>query len=335
MNRRRFAQTLGLGSIAGLARPGVAGAVKLEIDQAPFQTTLVGVVHGVSRYHRLPHSPAMLFGGTGHAFLVNISKTIEQSTPYVWHRAGFIRNLANLGMGMEDLGFYSAETSAEDRARVEATIRRALDVGIPVSMVNLEHQLVTGYDEVGFDTSAPWPANPTFPPRRLTFGTWQELGATIHLNFYAHPRTPVVDSRRLVAASLEYAIDLEENPENHTIFPWTSVGSGAYANWADGLDEHHSRHGHFWNASVWGECRRFAGRYFGELAHHDFIADDRRARGYAGDLATNFEAMANAFGRLGDRLVPLRDKHLALAQITDLERASLSKMRRLARQIAG
>jgi len=52
-----------------------------------------------------------------------------------------------MGLEMTDLGFYSQENSAADRTAVEENVRAALDQGIACSVINLENQMITGYDE--------------------------------------------------------------------------------------------------------------------------------------------------------------------------------------------
>ena len=46
--------------------------------------------------------------------------------------------------------------------------------------LNMDFQIVTGYDDNGFNMGTPWdPNNDTTPPR-LSFGTWQEFGEELH-----------------------------------------------------------------------------------------------------------------------------------------------------------
>ena len=59
------------------------------------------------------------------------------------------------------------------RSKLEATLRERMDEDSPCSLLNMENQLITGYDDTGFDTAQPWyPHNKDFPPRRLSSGTW-------------------------------------------------------------------------------------------------------------------------------------------------------------------
>ena len=72
--------------------------------------------------------------------------------PYCWNFEPFERLARNLGIGVTDLGFLGADSSAAQRREVERSVRTALDDGQPCALLNMEFQLVTGYDEAGFDT---------------------------------------------------------------------------------------------------------------------------------------------------------------------------------------
>jgi hypothetical protein len=72
--------------------------------------------------------------------------------------------IGNLGLEMTDLGFFAPQSTPQDRAAVEQRVREALDAGIPCSLINLENQLITGYDHTGFFTAQPWAPKVDFPP---------------------------------------------------------------------------------------------------------------------------------------------------------------------------
>ena len=86
---------------------GVQGSITLDAFQPPLDVTLMGVVVGAARYYetrtrdqdrrRIQRSDAMLFGGTGQAFLINLNETVEQASPYVWNRTPFYQLARNMG----------------------------------------------------------------------------------------------------------------------------------------------------------------------------------------------------------------------------------------------
>src|SRR5689334_9644170 len=94
-----------------------------NLRQPPLNTTLIGVLRGVSDYFGLGHTDAMLFGATGHAFLINIHGELCPSGPYCWSREPFIRLAANIGITMQELGYFGKDSSAADRAEIESQIR--------------------------------------------------------------------------------------------------------------------------------------------------------------------------------------------------------------------
>ena len=55
-----------------------------NLKMYPFETTLMGVLKGVADYFDIAVSDAWLFGGSGHAFLINIHEQLCPSGPYVW-----------------------------------------------------------------------------------------------------------------------------------------------------------------------------------------------------------------------------------------------------------
>ena len=97
-------------------------------------------------------------------FLINIHEQLCTSGPYCWNTAGFERLIGNLGLRRADLGFFSSDSRPEDRHKIEAQLRTALDQNIPCALLNLENQLITGYDDAGFLTAQPWAPHVNFPP---------------------------------------------------------------------------------------------------------------------------------------------------------------------------
>lgn len=264
-------------------------------EMPPFNTTLMGVIQGALRYYGIEVSDATVFGVSGHAFLINIHEQLCPSGPYCWRREPMEPLLRNLGLEMRDLGFYSPSSTPDERAKVEAVLRETLDRGIPCSLLNMENQLIGGYDERGFFTAQPWARNSEFPPARLTFGTWQEFGERYHVTFYALERGTPAERRKAVLDSLDYAVDVHMNPTRHSREGY-GVGPEAYANWIRATPEHGGSHGNWWNATVWSECRRMASAWFTEIGRAYRAVTDA-----ASDLAHAYRHIADALERVSDR----------------------------------
>ena len=103
-------------------------AVKIEsLTQPPFETTLMGVLRAVTDHFGIGVSDAVVYGGSGHAFLINVHEALCPSSPYCWKPDGFYPLVRNLGVEMTDLGFFHGGSSAEERAAVEEKLKVHLE----------------------------------------------------------------------------------------------------------------------------------------------------------------------------------------------------------------
>jgi hypothetical protein len=295
-----------------------------KLAMAPFNTTLMGVVKGALDYHKAQVSAPMVFGASGHAFLINIHKQLCPSGPYCWNGDAAKPLIKNLGLEMTDLGFFSTQSTPEERAAVERKLRDALDRDIPCSLCHLENQLIAGYDDEGFFTMQPWAPQVDFPPARLSFGSWKEFGDPIHANFYTLTRGEPVDQRKAVLESLDYAVDLHRNPTRHSLKDY-GIGPDAYANWANAAAEFGASHGNWWNATVWSECRQMASRYFAEI-QQSFPAVARPAA----ELTKIYGDIAALLNRVSDKEMEAAERIRLLAEAKDKEAEAIKKVATLA-----
>jgi len=246
------------------AEEGQRGIRLEKLSQPPLNTTMMGVLKGVSDYHGLDLDDPLVFGLSGHAFLINIHVELCPSGPYVWKRETMDPLIENMGMKMTDLGFFSPMSPLEDKRRVGKQMRDALDAAIPCSLINMENQIIDGYDETGFFTAQPWAPHNLFPPGRLTFDTWEEFGDEYHVNFYTIEKVKPIGRKDAIIASLDYAIDMHRNPGKYSTEAY-GVGPKAYDNWISAVPLSGSSHGNWWNAIVWSESRFMAAEYFVEI----------------------------------------------------------------------
>jgi hypothetical protein len=289
----------------------------------PFNTTLLGLVRGVANYYGLTVTDAMLFGGTGHAFLSNVHEELCPSGPYCWKRAPFFALLRNMGIEMIDEGFFSTNSSPQERAKIEGLLKEHLNQGGPCGLVNMEYQLISGYDDSGFITSSPWAHD--FPPKHLAFGSWAEFGSEAHVNFFTFNKVRAKSEREIILGGLRYALDLYENPTAHTAPPY-HTGPEAYEVWIAAVEKGHGgSHGNWWNAAVWGESRRMAGRFFAEIQRKYPELAER-----AGWLSEQYNAIADRLGRVSDKAGDKEEKVRALREISSIERECISGIRELA-----
>ena len=295
-----------------------------KLAMPPFNTTLMGVVKGALDYYKIEVDAPTVFGASGHAFLINIHKQLCPSGPYCWKREAASPLIRNLGLEMSDLGFVSPQNHLEDRAAVEKKLRQALDKEIPCSLINLENQLIAGYDEEGFLTLQPWAAKADFPPATLTFGSWAEFGDTFHVNFYTLKSVKPVGHRRAALDSLDYAVDLHSNPAKHSLHDY-GVGPDAYSNWINAAPEFGASHGNWWNATVWSECRQMASRYFADIGQrYEGVAQA------AAELTRTYAEIGDVLGRLSEKKMEVAEKIRLLDETREKDAEAIRKVAALA-----
>lgn len=292
------------------------------LQMPPFNTTLMGVVKGTLDYYQIQTSDAGVFGASGHAFLINVHKQLCPSGPYCWNLGRMQPLLANLGLLMERLGFFSAESTPAERAALEERVRHALDGGAACSLLNMENQLIAGYDSEGFDLLRPWPCNPDFPPGRLSFGTWSEFGREVHVTFFILQARAPADRRQAVLDALEYAVDLYRHPSEHSLDPY-GAGPAAYAGWIEAVADHGASHGHWWNAMVWSECRAMASGYFKEILAEGLLEK-------TSPLPQLYGEIAGALRRAGGKELDAAEKRRFLEEARDLEAVAIEEVAALA-----
>jgi hypothetical protein len=304
--------------------------VKLEnLKMPPYNTTMMGVVKGALDFYGLNMSPAMAFGGSGHAFLINIHDELCPSGPYCWNYDPFYRLLRNLGVAMTDLGFFHAGSSPAERAGIEQTLKEHLDRGKPCSFCNMENQTIHGYDDQKFLLGIPWkPMEIT--PETLTLGSWQEFGKEIHVNFFVFEKLGKQDDSVVIRDSLSHAVDLFRNPRQYTGERY-GVGPNAYDNWAKANETGHgASHGNWWNAQVWSECRQMAAGYFTEIAALRPGEVAKRAR----VLSRDYREIAGLLAKAGDKELGAGAKAGIIRDLKTREASAISQVEELLRLLA-
>jgi hypothetical protein len=293
-----------------------------DLRQPPLNTTLMGVVKGVADFYRIPASAPMLFGATGHAFMMNIHNELCPSGPYCWNRKPFFKLLRNVGVAMTDRGFYSAHSGRSGRKRIESLVMRMLNRKTPCALVNMEYQLITGYDEKGLVLSSPW--NMDFPPNHLTFEYWNEFGGEVHVNFFTFSKIKGAEEKKMVVDSLAYALDIYDNPSRHTAEPY-SVGKAAYTRWINAVEKGQGgTHGNWWNATVWSECRSMAAQYLSEIAQAHPQQNE-----LAGKISAGYSSIAGMLQKVSDKQMDPKEKIELLRSAAKQEEECIGSIRQL------
>lgn len=274
-----------------------------NLKQPPLNATLMGCVKGAADYFDADLSVPMLYGLTGHAFLLNIHKDLCPSSPYVWKKSRFRQLLA--GIGVETVAEYelSRQSPEPERRRVEEELKTHLNDGRLCMLDFLEHQLISGYDETGFLMLRPWNGHAPSEVPELKFGTWEPCFTTegwAHLTVIA--RTPAQKPVEAAARdALEFARFLWNDPSDMEV-PGYRIGAGAYENWINGVERGlGTEHGHWWNGTVWSECRLQAAAFFQELG--ELVQAGPAAAAAASELQ-------KLYGEAGAALAGAKEKNL-------------------------
>ncbi len=286
------------------------------LHQPNYNSTMLGVVRGAADHYGIALSTPMLYGLSGHAWLINIHPQLCPSGPYCYDCTPNCELLAGAGLATERLGFYGPDQGDTPRAEVEAKLRAEIDNGAACYLVNMEYQLLLGYDETGFITAQPWAPCVDFPPKHLTFDTWAELGADIHLAFAVLRPVPAQPLAESVAASLNYAARIWSDPPATGHY---GFGPNAYDFWLQAVrDGHGASHGNWWNGTVYAECRQNAAAYLRELA---------TLYPTAAPLATE---LAEGYDQVHGWLVQAADKDLAVEPKIEVLTLAAARERELA-----
>ena len=188
----------------------------------------------------------------------------------------------------------------------------------------MEHQVIAGYDDAGFFSAQPWGAEPKFTPERLSFGTWKEFDEEVHVNFYTIDEVESSDRQTAILASLDYAVDMHQNPAEHGTEAY-GVGPLAYDNWIAAVPAWGSGHGNWWNATVWSECRRMAGAYLSEIGEENVDVAD-----LCSQLSNEYRTIAENLRRASDKTMDSEEKIRLLKETKQLEAAAIEGVEKLA-----
>ena len=296
-----------------------------NLVQPPYDTSLIGVVKGALDHLGIATTPAETFVLSGHAFVINIHEELCPSAPYCWNHGRFWDLLPNLGLRMKELGTVMPSADCVERERLEAAVRSELDAGSVCSVLNLDHQLVVGYDDTGLDLALPWGEGAVdSTPSRLSFGTWEEFATGPPAAFFRFEPCQRRSESAAVASVLDFAVDAWRCPDEFAQDRY-GFGNRAYGNWLAGIDAGHGEgHGNWWNGVVWGECRERAGEFFQDLAAAEFpgTVDQRQAR----ELAISYRALARLLYRASDKAAGAADKRGFVEQASELDAGCVARI---------
>lgn len=239
--------------------------VKLEgLRWSPSWVSHLGCIKGSLDYLGVEMTDGWLYGGTGHAFVLNISKDACPSGPTAWNTTMLSRLGRNLGYVTE--GIFGTKREGDLAALQKQAwdfVRGALDQGFPCYGWELEipeFYVIYGYDDAGYCFSGPGCDEGKGPK------PWQHLGDTGIGIVELHSVKPgqTVDDRTVVREALSFALEFAQGPEKWG-FPEYEVGLAGYDQWiADTEAGTPIRIGMSYHAAVWESCRRHGVQFLSE-----------------------------------------------------------------------
>jgi hypothetical protein len=250
---------------------------------SPKWVSHLGCIKGCLDYLGIEMTDAWLYGGSGHAFIINISQDSCASGPTAWKTMMLFEQAPALGYRIEGVfGSKYEHKLTEIQKRAWEFTRESVDQGFPVYGWELEapeFYVIYGYDDDGYYYSGP--------------------GAEIGIvELYKLSPVEPQTAQEVVKSAFEKVLKHAGNPDEW-IFENYGAGLQGYDNWIKGLESGAAnRFGMGYNAAVWHECRKFAVEFLVE-------ARDRLA-GKANDL---FDQAIQQYGVVADRLGSLSERY--------------------------
>jgi hypothetical protein len=260
-----------------------------ELRWTPRWVSHLGCVKGCLDYLGMEVTDAWLFGGVGHAFILNIHDVVCPSGPTAWNTE-MLRTLGK-NVGYESRGLSATRDDAgfdEKRKLIWENTKLALDNGLPTYGWELdvpEYYVIYGYDDVGYYYSGPGCDDGAGPK------PWRELGDTDIgvLEVYSILKGEAADDRTTVKEALAFALASAESP-GKWVFPKYRAGIAGFDKWVKALEDGtaHSL-GAAYNAVAWHECRESAVGFLKEakerlgeaggpfdeaIAHYEVVAEN-------------------------------------------------------------
>lgn len=250
------------------AKRGINGGRKMrEIKKLRWQprwVTHLGCVEGCLKNLKHKISTGWLYGGTGHAFIINIDKDLCPSGPTAWRTMMLYELAPNLGYRVD--GVFAQRNNPEFPKLQEKAWNHAkdcIDNSIPCYGWELdapEYYAIHGYDNVGYYYSGPGFDDGTGPKPWKDVGTSQ-IGI---LEIYSIRIVEAKDPQKTIRDALTKALYHSKNPED-IILPNYRSGLKGYDLWISAIQDGSALSmGHSYNTAVWAECRKYAVEFLKE-----------------------------------------------------------------------
>ena len=233
------------------------------IKTEPLWTSYMQCLKAVSDYWKLGHTTAAIFGGTGHAFVLNVHPELCPSGVTCFSTEPLDRLAGNLGLSVNTTIF--TQSFEDFKTLQKDTWEKAkvwLDRGLPLIGWDLkipEYYIIYGYDEEHYLYS-----DIGGEARKLK---WNKLGKgeTTIANIKAvEVSDSAADLNTMLKDAFSFALEFAKG-KKQWVFPGYVSGRKAYTVWIEALKTGKGNHwGGVYNAQVWSECRSYASAFLKE-----------------------------------------------------------------------
>ena len=248
------------GSREGSASGGPAASVKMPRVK-PRWTTHMWALISCARSLGIDDSPAWVYGGTGHAFAMNVHKTLCPSGPTAWQSHRLMGAPASyLGLHVQPHAVARTDPAApKRRSDIFQAFRKAIDAGNPA--IGWEMDVPEWYPLTGYEGEHYLFLDFDGQQRKLNHAQLgdTEIGMTCVMTV---ARCAAADERVLLREAIRVALDNAagmhvDDPDRYR------AGLNAYDAWIDALAledplqaDKVMGFGCAYNAAVWADCRR-------------------------------------------------------------------------------
>ncbi|MFW9795110.1 MAG: hypothetical protein ACFFEE_12450, partial [Candidatus Thorarchaeota archaeon] len=217
-----------------------------------------GCIEGCLRYLNHQISTGWLYGGTGHAFVLNIANELCPSGPTAW-KPLMLFQMAN-HLGFEIKGIFSNKTEADfpkEQERAWNFVKKSIDNETPCYGWELEipeFYVIKGYDDIGYYISGAGCDDGKGPIK------WQDVGLSGIgiIEMYSIQRVSESEPEAVVKEALQKVLHHSTNPKEW-IFENYSSGIPGFNKWIEAVNDGTANSmGLAYNSAVWTECRKFA-----------------------------------------------------------------------------
>jgi len=235
---------------------------KIErLQWKPMWASHIGCMKGCLEYLGSDISDAWLFGGTGHAFIINIHEIVCPSGPTAWDTEKLVELGRNIGCDQRLVFGHKIEDDFKEKQRAAwEMVQEAIGKGLPCYGWELgntpEFYVINGCDDENYYYSGVESGKKP----------WEEVGQTQIgvLEMYRVQPYQTAEVASTIKAALDFALEHSRSPEKW-IFPKYRAGPAGFDAWISAVDVGKADgFGMAYNAAEWAECRGFAVEFLKE-----------------------------------------------------------------------